>query len=639
MECRRAGPRAGRLVLVVLLLSAALASAWPWSPSPAAADSLPIGDDRLGIDFIAPSAPVSVSRRYDQARAVGARWDRWVIYWRDVEVEPGVFDWSPIDSRVAGDVDHGFSIDAVLLGTPSFYAADRTGAASDGNTGLDAGISPPAGLERPTFADGSDAWAPGKPINPANPWARFVYTAAARYRGRVQVWEVWNEPDADAFWSGSVQEYARLLAVAYRAVRAADPTARVAVGGMMYWEWTNRAGEYAWLKQLIGILQMDPLALANNDYFDILSLHWYSRSADVYRLTIDAERILADAGLGGKEIWINETGIPACDEPSVPLHVSCQDYPGGTNAGSARATGHATTVEQASFIIQAIAGGFAAGAARVFVFQLQDDGNGQAFGLIRNDGTLRPAYQAYQVAARYLAGFTVVQGFSSHGAVGATFGVPGPDPHRTTVLWNTTGQPTTAIVDAAAAAARSVVLIQQDGSQQIVTPGERYAVVLPPATDNRNGDTPWNPSDYLVGGPTVLLVEHLPPDDRPPVSRVSIHPVQGADDRFDISWSGEDPDGWGIADYTIEYRDFSTSGAWITWISTTTSTHATFQGEPGHVYGFRSLARDWAGNVEQKCPDQPDVLVEVAPLFGRSAPSGIAGVLPGLRGLLSGGGC
>jgi hypothetical protein len=68
-----------------------------------------------------------------------------------------------------------------------------------------------------------------------NPWqyAEEIGQLAARYQGRVDAWEVWNEPNHPLFWPGRPDPvaYARLLTLAYPAVKAADPHALVVAAG------------------------------------------------------------------------------------------------------------------------------------------------------------------------------------------------------------------------------------------------------------------------------------------------------------------------------------------------------------------------------------------------------------------------
>jgi hypothetical protein len=93
------------------------------------------------------------------------------------------------------------------------------------------------GWYAPVFNDGTDTPGPGKSINPDNRWARFVFAAVDRYRpggvlaqqqgwtnGQgIRVWEIWNEPDFDVFFTGTVNDYTRLLKVGYLAAHYADP--------------------------------------------------------------------------------------------------------------------------------------------------------------------------------------------------------------------------------------------------------------------------------------------------------------------------------------------------------------------------------------------------------------------------------
>ncbi len=65
-------------------------------------------------------------------------------------------------------------------------------------------------------------------------WQAYVRATVARYKDRVRVWEVWNEPDCIHFlkvppgttWA---KEYARLARLTAETVRAVQPTARIAV--------------------------------------------------------------------------------------------------------------------------------------------------------------------------------------------------------------------------------------------------------------------------------------------------------------------------------------------------------------------------------------------------------------------------
>ena len=70
---------------------------------------------------------------------------------------------------------------------------------------------------------------------PANveQYARFVGRLAGRYRGKVASFEIWNEADEVWFWHGtepSPAAYAPLLIASYRTIKAADPDTEVTAG-------------------------------------------------------------------------------------------------------------------------------------------------------------------------------------------------------------------------------------------------------------------------------------------------------------------------------------------------------------------------------------------------------------------------
>ncbi|GAB4325614.1 MAG: hypothetical protein Kow0059_21730 [Candidatus Sumerlaeia bacterium] len=63
-------------------------------------------------------------------------------------------------------------------------------------------------------------------------FAEYCYQAALRYRDKVTVWEVWNEPNQEFFWGRPPDpaDYARLVIAAAPRIREANPDA-VVVGG------------------------------------------------------------------------------------------------------------------------------------------------------------------------------------------------------------------------------------------------------------------------------------------------------------------------------------------------------------------------------------------------------------------------
>jgi hypothetical protein len=82
-----------------------------------------------------------------------------------------------------------------------------------------------------------------------------------------------------------------------------------------------------------------------------------------------------------------------------------------------------------------------------------------------------------------------------------------------------------------------------------------------------------------------------------PTSYMTALPVAETSTNFVVSWFGaDDAAGSGIQNYDIYMSD--NDGAYVPLLLATTANSTTFNGAPGHLYGFYSLARDNGNNVE-----------------------------------------
>lgn len=100
----------------------------------------------------------------------------------------------------------------------------------------------------------------------ARDYARIAGWAAARYRGRVDAWQVWNEPNRRQFFASTDPEaYVRILRPAYRAIKRGDPRATVVLAGPAY-------NDTAWLEAVY--------RAGAGGHFDVLATHPYPVPAD-----------------------------------------------------------------------------------------------------------------------------------------------------------------------------------------------------------------------------------------------------------------------------------------------------------------------------------------------------------------------
>ncbi|MGF1503737.1 MAG: hypothetical protein ACFB51_01170, partial [Anaerolineae bacterium] len=94
-------------------------------PVPASPTALPPADlgtsSRLGIAFINGADHVIWPGRLQQGLDAGAGWNRFPIYWYDVELAEDEYTWSIYDEAFSTDVAVGLQTNAILLGVPVFY--------------------------------------------------------------------------------------------------------------------------------------------------------------------------------------------------------------------------------------------------------------------------------------------------------------------------------------------------------------------------------------------------------------------------------------------------------------------------------------------------------------------------------------
>jgi len=146
--------------------------------------------------------PEVASRDLGLVKDMGFRWVKQVFAWADIEgAQKGHYNWTQADQVVRMTEEAGLKLIARL---------DR----SPGWTGAGAPNGPPQQYE--DFGD-------------------FCYAMASRYKGRIQAYQIWNEPNLAREWGGqppNPQEYTRLLRIAYTRIKEADPEAVVISAGL-----------------------------------------------------------------------------------------------------------------------------------------------------------------------------------------------------------------------------------------------------------------------------------------------------------------------------------------------------------------------------------------------------------------------
>ena len=234
-------------------------------------------------------------RAYDTLRYGSLRlWDAGVT-WPDIERSPGVYDWSRLDTLVAGAQEHGVEVTLVLAMTPSFYGPAPT--------------LPPTDLAA---------------------YGRFVRAVMTRYRdvdGRrgIAAYEAWNEGNVPTFWTGTPAQLAQLTRIVWRTRHQVDPGATL-VGPSFA---VRLAGQRRWLRdftsQRVGGRPVWR-------YYDATGLSLYPKARygdrtgdpeDAMALLVKARRQLAAAGAPASQpVWGTEVNYGVTSDASAATPIS-----------------------------------------------------------------------------------------------------------------------------------------------------------------------------------------------------------------------------------------------------------------------------------------------------------------------------
>lgn len=381
----------------------------------------------------------------------------------------GQWNDADLEAVVNSEIAAGRQVVGLIINTPGWALQDSAVA----------GV--PRGMELP--AD-----------DPGNVWAQCVRALVSKYAGRVNHWIIWNEPDIwdstypGQTWGGSVQDFVQFQRIAYTVAKSVNPKAVIHLAGFTFW-WDAEFGRTPFFRRFLDTLVSDLNAPGNNYYFDVATSHQYFRPDMVYDLTLWHHQTMQMYGFD-KPVWIVETNAAPSLDPTWP--VPDPKF-------------RVTLDEQGAFIIQAFALGLASGAERIAVYKLADTpgdraANPEPFGLVRMDNSKRPAFAAFQLAARYLAGY---QSATLDRRDDVTQVTVNRGNQITTVLWSRVG-PAQHVTLKAHAASALIVDSRTGATRTHKAIDGQYTLDLPGAVCSHPVE-----NVCLIGGWPALVVEQI----------------------------------------------------------------------------------------------------------------------------------
>ena len=201
-------------------------------------------------------------------------WDARVT-WPEIEPQKGEWRFATLDKSVAIAREHNAKVVLTLGFTPHWASA------------------------RPQEFVGYN---PGWAAEPADleDWRVFVRTVATRYKGRIHIYEIWNEPNlTKIYWTGSTEQMIALVREADQIIKSIDPSAILVSPSA-----TSDDG-LKWLSEF--------LSKGGGQYVDVIGYHFYVFPADpeaMVALIEKVKQIMLSNGAGSKPLWNTESGWP-----------------------------------------------------------------------------------------------------------------------------------------------------------------------------------------------------------------------------------------------------------------------------------------------------------------------------------------
>jgi hypothetical protein len=257
----------------------------------------------------------------------------------------------------------------------------------------------PAGTKVDVDIVVTPGWASGT-SSPASPPANDQdFSSAVNYLAnafgpRVTAWEIWNEEDSKAWWTGSPADYVNLLRGAYAAVKAANPSALVLLGGL-------GANNYPYLSSLYaaGVSgSFDAVADHTDDACSVTSPYAFAFVQNTQVISqwaflgfTSVHSVMVANGDAAKPIYMTEMGWSTTNSE---CHVGASA--GKKLAGVSNAT-QATYLQQAYHCLAAPQYSYVAAS---MWYAMVDFGTGSTFydhyGLLTTGLAQKPSFAAFQ---------------------------------------------------------------------------------------------------------------------------------------------------------------------------------------------------------------------------------------------------
>jgi hypothetical protein len=262
-----------------------------------------------------------------------------------------------MDTYVEQASDHGATVLYTLGSTPKWASSRQS--------------------EQSPYGFGSAA----EPVRIAH-WEEYVRRVAQRYRGRIAMYELWNEPyfsdiprdrNLPAFYSGNIAQMLEMARVARKVLDEVDPGAILSTPGFV--NGPDRLEMF--------------LSAGGKQYVQAIAYHFYAATTDqMVQELHDVRAIMKRQGVENLPLWNTETGLE--------VYPADQPLPPGTQSWS--------RTEAASRMAQLLILGAAAGLEHYYYYAWDN----VASGMISPAGVVQPSWESYAKVQTWLLEATML---------------------------------------------------------------------------------------------------------------------------------------------------------------------------------------------------------------------------------------
>ncbi|MFA7174274.1 MAG: hypothetical protein WC340_12865 [Kiritimatiellia bacterium] len=300
------------------------------------------------------------------AKQLGACWVRmhdvdFCLSWDQAEPEPGKWIWA--DSKIDFARKSGVEVLGVLGRTPGW-------------------------LLKPDNKSARGGWFYPPDLTA---WGNYVENVTRHYRGRVNIWEIWNEPYGFGIYDGT--KYSALAKAAYTAAKRGNPDCEI-LG------FCTHAAATAFNRHA--------LAGGTMQACDLISYHCYTPDGtNAYERGMAVREVLG-LQAGGKKVWMTE-GMGGYTYSWHSMLVDAVDDPYSRKPGAPIFSAESAAITG----VRAIANILVAGTEKIFWYwspwETTSSIRPDRYSWFEYDGQLKPHAAAYAVAAYFLDGSQSVE--------------------------------------------------------------------------------------------------------------------------------------------------------------------------------------------------------------------------------------